>query len=992
MEATPPRTLCAATILAGIAAERQEGRRMAVVDAEPDGALEDAVRGRERAEAELRETQRRLRTLLRSLPVTLLTVDRKGIITALEGRTLPGLSVRPGDVVGESVFAYRDDPARQARWRRALNGETFTEVVETDAPGMYHESHYAPMRDDAGQVAGAIAVGVDVTERIETERALHESEARYRDLFEHAADMIITVDYDGAITDANSAALRTYGYTLEEFRGLRPEDYTDAAHVERTEERRIRRRRGEEDLSLVEVLHHARDGTPIWVESRARPLRDETGGVTGAQGILRNITDRKRAEEGRRESDTRLRMVVRNAPVALVATDTDGTYTVLDGKGLQAAGLRPGELVGQSIHERMADRPEIIELWRRALAGEELSAEVWGSGRRRVYEGHFSPIRDAQGAVTGAIAVRVDVTAERAAREALRETAASLARAQRMAHVGHWEWDLASDTLTWSEELYRILGLDPGEADASFETFMDRVPPADREHALADYEALRSGAGTEETRYRIIRPDGTVRILYTKNEAMLDKNDAVVGLRGFIQDVTEQEAAAERLRRAEEERRESDTLLRTVVRNAPVMLLAADTDGTYTFSDGKELQARGLQPGELVGKSVHEWPADRPDIIELWRRALGGEEPSAEVQTSDGRRVYDGHFSPIRDAQGAVTGAIAVRVDVTAERAAREALRETAASLARAQQMAHVGHWEWDTVSDTLTWSEELYRILGLDPGKADASLETFVDRVHPADRERALADYEAVRSGARRPDSRYRIIRPDGTVRVLYTNNEATLDENDDVVGLRGFVQDVTEQEAAAERLRRADRERAQLVKRLLHAQETERRTVAAEIHDGTQQLAGAGMFLEAFLSDRRHRESSEVEAYLVQVRALVGGALTETRRIMAGLRPLVLDQLGLVPALRGLAEERARAGGAAIQVVAEPPDIQLDPEIESVLFRIAQEAITNACKHAPASAIAVRLAADAATVRLEVRDDGAGFNPETLAPDEQDAGRSWG
>ena len=440
-------------------------------------------------------------------------------------------------------------------------------------------------------------------------------------------------------------------------------------------------------------------------------------------------------------------------------------------------------------------------------------------------------------------------------------------------------------------------------------------------------------------------------------------------------------------RRAEERRRESAAQFHTLIRNAPVTLIATDTDGIYTRFDGQRLQAVGVRPGELVGESIHERLADRPEIIALWRRAWAGEELSTEARSSDGRRIYELHLFPIRDTQGAVTGAIAVGVDVTAERAAREALQETAASLARAQQMAHVGHWEWDTVSDTLTWSEELYRILGLDPGKADASLETFMDRVRPADRERALAGYEAVRSGAGRPDSHYRIIRPDGTVRVLYTNNEATLDENAAVVGLRGFVQDVTEQEAAAERLRRADRERQRLVKRLLHAEETERRTVAAEMHDGaSQQLAGADMFLEAFLADRRHRESSEVEAYIQRAKALVNTALTETRRIMAGLRPLVLDQLGLVPALRGLAEERARAGGAAIQVVAEPPDLQLDPEIESVLYRIAQEAITNASKHARASSISVRLAVDAATVRLEVRDDGAGFTPEALEAEERD------
>jgi PAS domain S-box-containing protein len=132
-----------------------------------------------------------------------------------------------------------------------------------------------------------------------------------------------------------------------------------------------------------------------------------------------------------RVSEARLRTVVASAPIVLWAVDRAGKFTLSDGAGLRALGLRPGEMVGRSVFDVYADVPEVIGHIRRALRGEEFAATVEVADA--IFESHFAPLRDDEGRVVGVIGVSTDVTeratAERALRRAREETIQRLARA-----------------------------------------------------------------------------------------------------------------------------------------------------------------------------------------------------------------------------------------------------------------------------------------------------------------------------------------------------------------------------------------------------------------------------------------------------------------------------------------------------------------------------------------------------------------------------------
>lgn len=169
-------------------------------------------------------------------------------------------------------------------------------------------------------------------------------------------------------------------------------------------------------------------------------------------------------------------------------------------------------------------------------------------------------------------------------------------------------------------------------------------------------------------------------------------------------------------------------------------------------------------------------------------------------------------------------------------------------------------------------------------------------------------------------------------------------------------------------------------LSKQLLHAQEEERQRIARDLHDeSAQSMTTLKMMLE-MIRKQLPPGSEAIEEQVEDAEALAMRTLHEIRRLIADLRPSMLDDFGLVPTLKWLAKESARRHG--IEVVLERLAIadRLPPEIETTIFRTVQEALSNAVKHSGARRVSIRLERDRDRVMLEIRDDGVGFDPKRV------------
>jgi len=219
------------------------------------------------------------------------------------------------------------------------------------------------------------------------------------------------------------------------------------------------------------------------------------------------------------------------------------------------------------------------------------------------------------------------------------------------------------------------------------------------------FEAGSSGTGSAGVECRVRTRDGAERIA-TVSGTRADLDGREVVMLEYL-DVTDRRLVEEALRAAEER-------LKTLVANAPVVLFALDRDGTFTLSEGRALESLGLKPGEVVGRSVYDLYADTPAVVENVRRALGGEEFASVVDV--GRYAFETRYTPLRDAEGRVTGLIGVATDVTERRRLEEQLRQSQKMEAIGRLAGGVAH-DFNNLLAAIQGHAEL--MLGrLEPGQ----------------------------------------------------------------------------------------------------------------------------------------------------------------------------------------------------------------------------------------------------------------------------------
>ncbi len=268
-------------------------------------AIESDVTERKRTEEALRllsdealrESRRRLATVVKGAPVILFATDGRGVITLSEGRGLAAIGLAAGEVVGRlasEVFGGELDVLDDLR--RCLLGETF-EVVR-NAAGRSFNTRYTPHCGPVGEVIGVIGVATDVTDRMAAEEAMGRAEARYRDLFEHSTEGIFQTTPEGQFLDANPALARIYGYEspaelISSLTDIGGQLYADPDR--RDQFRGAIQERGSLTGFVSQVRR--RDGVDIWIEEGARVVRDASGAALYYEGTVQDVTERRRAEE-----------------------------------------------------------------------------------------------------------------------------------------------------------------------------------------------------------------------------------------------------------------------------------------------------------------------------------------------------------------------------------------------------------------------------------------------------------------------------------------------------------------------------------------------------------------------------------------------------------------------------------------------------------------------------------------------------------------------
>ena len=488
-----------------------------------------------------------------------------------------------------------------------------------------------------------------------------------------------------------------------------------------------------------------------------------------------------------------------------------------------------------------------------------------------------------------------------------------------------------------------------------------------------------------------LRKDGSRFWALAVIDAVRDDAGELVGFAKTTRDISERRAMEARLRESEER-------LRAFTSHSPALMCMKDRDGRYRFVNDRFLERYSLRLDQVLGRTDAELFPRRQALAAAAHDAavLARGEPlqyEERAAASEGQRVSLVSKFPVFDAAGAVVAVGVVANDITDRRLTEQALREQRTLLAEAQKVAGLGSWEWDPDTGRVSWSSELYRILGVLPQDLPPSFENYLERVHPEDRQQSGAMVARALMDSRGFSMLERIVRPGGEVRYLRSQGEVVRNERGKPIKILVACVDITEQRHSEAALRQAAQDLHGLTRRLVQAEEAERRRLARELHDRVGQSLSALNINLDIVSRESHALTPALRQRLDDSLGLVDSTLQSIENVMAELRPPLLDEYGLGAALGWHAEEFARRTGVRVAVADRNPAESKNarPEAAVALFRIAQEALNNVLKHAKATNVRLEVSATDEELILHVRGRRAGFRAGERAPrplgDDDDA-----
>jgi PAS domain S-box-containing protein len=439
----------------------------------------------------------------------------------------------------------------------------------------------------------------------------------------------------------------------------------------------------------------------VFLAQQARRQERETRAANHA--LEREIAARTTAEAALRESEERFRLFMDYSPSIAWMKDEHGRYVYFNRTYEQRFGVRLADWRGKTDHDMWP--PEVAEVFRKndeavLAAGRALEVTedtVDPDGTQRKWWNFKFPFQDDTGQryVAG---MGVDITAQKAAETALRTLTAELEQrvqerttamqtseerlrlSLQAARMGIWEWDLTTDAVIWSPEMEALYGLAPGTFAGPYEAMLACVHPDDRERLrLAESNTLAQGLENYEQEFRVVRPDGAVRWLLSKGRVHYDAGRRAVRVRGAVVDISD-------LKKAEE----ASLRLAAIVASSDDAIVSKTLNGVVTSWNAAAERMFGYRAEEMIGQSILRIiPDDRqheePEILRRLRRGELIEHFETVRRTKDGRLLnVSVTISPLRDERGTIIGASKIARDITARKAAEDALAQHARDLARA--------------------------------------------------------------------------------------------------------------------------------------------------------------------------------------------------------------------------------------------------------------------------------------------------------------------
>ncbi len=662
----------------------------------------------------------------------------------------------------------------------------------------------------------------DVTDLQGTLEALRVSEERFRLALDATHDALWDWDMETGAVFRSKGFYEMLGCESGVFEGgvgdwhhlVLPEDY---AAVQRRLGEYLE---GKRERHEIEFRVRKPSGDVIWIHSRGQVVaHDETGKPLRMVGTHTDVTERKNAEESLRRNQSMLARTENIAHVGSWEWDVEPDKVTWSEELFRIFKRNPADGAPSfSEHAELYPLEDVERL--RALVTEALR-----SGRP--YEIELQAIRKdgetrhclargqaemgPEGRATRLYGSFQDITERKQAEHQLWETNRRLQDSQRIAKIGTWEWNPATDETYWSEEAYRLFGLEPGSEKPSYELAKRLAHPEDAE---AWERAVAKALDTEDRfvyDYRAIRTDGEVIWIHNEAEVVRDGQGNVTRLVGTAQDITERKVTEETLKK-------SESLLTNIVEQSPYAMWIGDSEGTLIRMNKVCRESLKIADEEVIGKYniLEDSIVKEKGLLDVVRSVFhSGNVARFEIEydTSQLAQVrlrekvalmLDVTVSPVFDRSGKIMNIVVQHIDITERKRMEETLRASEERFRTLLEVSPTGFWATDPIGKNTYVSPYWTKMTGIF--KEDAQEDGWSSGLHPDDKDAIFAGWAQAALNGEPYTSEFRFIQPDGQCVWVLCQALAVKTDEGNIVEWLGTITDITERKRSEEKLQKSE------------------------------------------------------------------------------------------------------------------------------------------------------------------------------------------
>ncbi|MBI3260631.1 MAG: PAS domain S-box protein, partial [Ignavibacteriae bacterium] len=648
------------------------------------GISRDVTEGR-KTDEKLRVYERALQSVVEGIIITDAEHPDNPTIFANEGfYSMTGYS--PEEVLGKNrdyLQGKDTDKNIELEIRKSITKNNYFkgEILnyKKDGTPFWNFVRISPVPNESGKVTHFIGLLTDIDDRKKAEAKLH----IYERALQSVNDGIIITDAErpgNPTIFANDGFYAMTGYSPKDVMG-KNRDFLQGKATDKNVELEIRKSISENSYFKGEVLNYKKDGTTVWNFLHLSPVPNENGKVTHFIGLHIDISERKNAEQ-------KLRLYERallSASQGIIITDAEqpDNPIIFSNEGFyDITGYSPYETLGKNcrfLQGKETDANSIKAIKKcikekRYFEGEILNYRKDGTPFWNFLR--IAPVPNENGDVTHFVGFQNDITERKLGEDLIRTNQMQLAEAQRLAKYGNWNYDCISEKITWSEELFNVFGIDQNSLSQTQATFISMIHEADRNLMIEANKKAQIDGEPYVIEYRITTPSGEERIIEELGRGELDENGKVIRLFGTAQDITER-------RKSEEKIIENEEKYRSLVENAPDIIITLDRDSTIQFINHS---VPGITKEQVLGTKVFNLIA--PKYQQVAKQAFQKVYETGEIQNYEVEGPglngtvawYITHAGPIFSGEKVVGITLVIR-DITNRKNSEENLRKNEKNL-----------------------------------------------------------------------------------------------------------------------------------------------------------------------------------------------------------------------------------------------------------------------------------------------------------------------